>query len=130
MTEVTNVVVRAKKTNAEKLVIALAAVDTLRALIAKDAILNNVFAGNEVEFTFGRAEKARVLRGIVSAVKEPTEESPRKLALVRINVGTFEEQSLKVAVTDITRNFTAEAADEAEGDQVEGSQPYNPIDED
>lgn len=112
----------APKTLEEQLVIAQARVASLQAKISAAAVLNNIAAGNEVEFAFGRGEKARTLTGTVSAVAD-TENG--KVAIVVCDAGTIDQQQYKVRVADVTRNITVEAeqAEAGEDAAVEGEDP-------
>lgn len=120
------VVVRVKKSVAEQIEALEAKIVSLRAKLNADALLNNVAQGNDIGFTFGRGEKARELRGVVTAVREPSE-TEGKLYRVVINQGTFEEQAFKVRPDQVTANFSA-ASDEAP--VADASDDEGPLSED
>lgn len=103
------------KTLQEKLASAVALVEKYTQQINAEALLNNVAVGNDIGFIFGRAEKARTLRGVVTAVRDASE-TEGKLYRVVINGGTFEEQAFKVRPDQVTENFSAVADEAVEGD--------------
>lgn len=118
MTDQTNVEPKATKTNAEKLVVALAYVAKLQGLIAAETALNNTQVNDVVEFKFGRKENARVLTGTVQGIKLADADTPRALAKIVSGEG-FDAQIFKVALVDIVRNETAEAREAVENDAAE-----------
>ena len=102
--------VASKKTDLEKLIDAKAYVAKLEARIAAAKLLNNVNVNDTVQFTFGRAEKARTLTGTVIGTKE----TPTGLQLA-VSVGEgFDATVYKPYARDITANLTAAANDDAE----------------
>ena len=97
----------------EQLAAAQERVAKLQTRINSEAIVNNVAVGNDVEFTFGRGEKKRTLRGVVTATRE--DEKLGKLAAVTVGEG-FDVETYKVRFADITTNHSAEAETQPEGD--------------
>lgn len=113
------------KTLIEKRDAALALAAKYDAQINAEAILNNIGKGNDVEFTFGRAEKKRTLRGVVAGIRDD-EKQGRLVAIVVTGDDEFDTQTYKVRVADVTRNFTAEeTADEAPA--ADGSDASDPL---
>lgn len=136
MTKETNApaaVAAAPRTLQEQIAIAQARLNKLLAKQNTVEILNKVAAGDTATFSYGRAEKARVLSGVIAAVGDVTDERGRvtRQALVKVGEG-LDETSYKVRVADIqtlngegfspgsTEDEGEEAADEAEGEASEG----------
>lgn len=93
------------KTTQQKLDAALALVEKYRAELKSEAILKNIAVGDDVDFTFGRADNKRSLKGTI--VVGLTDE-PKVGLVVGIEAGEgFDKKVYKVRATDITENRTA-----------------------
>lgn len=67
------------------------------------AIVNNVEVGDDVDFTFGRGDKKRSLKGEITAIKDT---DTGKLVAIVTGEG-FDLETFKVRVQEITENRTA-----------------------
>lgn len=114
--------VKAPKTLAQQLADAEARVAKLRQAILAEALVNRVAPGQDVEFSFGRGEKARTLRGVIKGVRE--EEKVGKVAAVFVSSEDgFSDQTYRVRLSEISRNYTIEAEDAASADASTDADP-------
>jgi hypothetical protein len=111
----------------ERLEAARALVAKYEAQINSEAQINNVQVGDDVSFTFGRADRARILTGVVSAVADT---DTGRMAAVTVGSG-LDVEIKKIRAADITENRTAatriapEAAAEAVSADAAGGDPLN-----
>ena len=82
------------------------------------AILNNIEAGDDVDFNYGRGPTRRIITGRVVTVGDSDQ---GKLAVVQFGEG-LDVKVVKVRVADITANRTATERDAA-ADSADGTDP-------